>query len=248
MLTPKIFHPTPSKYLVLTTDYLIPFFVSLAGIVLIYLVLFSSYFQVSQITCMLDFVPCNDPAVLSEIDKLKSRNIFRLTQDELSARLTSGDFTIAQVSIRKTLPSTLAVSLISVRPVVAISVTGNPTWVVLDEKYRVIGERSNDPNVPTVIISSPIKLTIGKPIEDKSVTAALRLALRLAQEIVSIKNLTLVDDNTITIQLSTGPTAIFSPRLDEITQLKTLQSVLSDATIWKGVSTIDVRFNRPVLR
>ena len=248
MLTSPEFHPTRSKYLVITADYIIPFFIIIFGISLIYFLLFSRYFQITSISCSLDFATCQDAAVLSELDRLKGQNIFRLTKDKLSAKLTSGDFTISQVEMVKNLPSSLQISLLSVHPVSAISVKNHSTWIVLDQKYRVIAERSVDPNVPTVMILEPLTLTLGKPIADPKLIATLNLALRLAQELVSVKTLTLIDDNTVEISLTSGQTALFSPRLDETTQLKTLQSILADATILKGVSTIDVRFNRPVLR
>ncbi len=248
MLTSPEFHPTRSKYLVITSDYIIPILIFIFGISLIYVLLFSRYFRVTTVSCSLDFVACQDPSVLSELDRLKGKYIFRLTKDKLSAKLTSGDFTISQVEMVKNLPSSLQISLLSVQPVSAISVKNHSTWIVLDQKYRVIAERSIDPNVPTVIILEPLTLTLGKPIPDPKLIATLNLALRLAQELVSVKTLTLIDDNTVEISLTSGQTALFSPRLDETTQLKTLQSILADATILKGVRTIDVRFNRPVLR
>lgn len=248
MQSPHVFEPGKSKYLVITADYLIPFILSLGVICLFYLAFFSPVFTVKNITCSLDYLDCTDPSVLAEIDKLKHQNIFRLTADPLTRKLTSGDFTIREVAIHKTLPDQLSVELQSVYPVVAIQVQGDSTWAVLDPQFRVIAVREVDPNVPTLVVPGPLTLVVGKPIEDRLIQTSLNLTLRLGEELVAMKTITLVDDNTIHIALSSGITAIFSPKVDETKQLKSLQAVLSGSTITKGIRTIDVRFIQPVLR
>jgi len=50
------------------------------------------------------------------------------------------------------------------------------------------------------------------------------------------------------LALDSGKIAIFTPKKDELVQLRALQTILTDATILEGVNTIDVRFARPVLR
>jgi cell division septal protein FtsQ len=248
MESPRVFEPGKSKYLVITADYIVPFILSISVLVLFYLALFSTVFRVKQVTCQLDYQNCTDPSVLAEIDKLKGQNIFRVSGDPLSAKLTSGDFTIREVRLKKTLPDQIFVELQSVYPVVAVQVAGDPKWVALDQKFRVIAVREIDPNVPTVIAGGPLVLTVGQPITQEPLLTTLKLALRLSGELTSIKSITLVDDNTINIMLESGVVAIFSPKVDELKQLRALQAVLSDGTITKGFRTIDVRFIQPVLR
>jgi len=248
MKSPHIFEPGKSKYLVITSDYLIPFLLSIGVIFLFYLSFLSPVFTVKNITCSLDYLPCTDQSIVAEIDKLKTENIFRLTPHILTHKLTSGDFTIREVSIKKTLPDQLTVSLQSVYPVIAIQVEGDTTWAVLDPKFRLIAIRDLYPNVPTLIIPGPLTLAVGKPITDHLLENSLNLTLRLGAGLGSIKTITLVDDNTIKIMLSSGVVAIFSPKSDETDQLKLLQAVLSDDIITQGVRTIDVRFIQPVLR
>ena len=243
-----VFHPTRSKYFVLTLDYLIPFGVIVSVCLLVSFVLYSSFFQIKNLTCVLDYQPCTDPVMITELAKIKGQNIFRFNPHLLEDRLMSGDFTIREAQVTRELPGTVTVTLQSVYPVVALHVADSSEWVVLDGKFRVIGTHNTDPNVPTVIISSPLTLTVGKPPTDPSLIQTLSLAKSLASELLSIKSLTLRDQNTIVVVLPSGIQAIFTTQKDNLVQIRALQAILSDATITKGVHSIDVRFASPVLR
>lgn len=245
---PKVFKPTRSKYLVLTTDYLLPIFICLSIISLICFVLYSPFFKITKINCSLDFKDCTDPALIAELDKLKGQNIFTISPGYITSRLTSGDFTIRESVMTRELPGTVGLELQSVYPVVALQIIGDPTWVIMDSKFRVIGTRTTDPNVPTVIVAGPINLTVGKPPTTDLILKALGIAKRLSDVLFSIKTISLIDDDTIELALADKRIAIFTPKKDELDQLRILQTILGDDTIIKGVKTIDVRFSQPVLR
>lgn len=248
MDTAPVFHPSRSKYLVFTADILLPSLICVSVLALGYFTLFSSFFTINTVNCKLDYRDCEDPSLLAELDTIKGQNIFKISTPTIIKKLTSGDFTIQQASIARELPDIITVELQSVYPVVALRITGDSPWVVLDSKFRVIGARSDDPNVPTVEISGPLTLTVGKPIADKTIVSTLELAIRLSDELFSVKSIALLDEDTIKLSLSNDKLAIFTPKKDEIVQLRALQAILSDATIIKGVKTIDVRFSQPVLR
>lgn len=248
MQTPKVFTPLRSKYLVFTTDYILPCATITAVLTSIYILLYSNIFKISSITCNLDFEPCQNLVIVAELDKLKGQNIFKLQTQGVSTKLTSGDYTIRDAVFTKTLPGTLKVDLLSVYPVVAIKMKGLDTWIALDSQHRVIKELVSDPNVPTIIITGPLTLVLGKPVEDSKINAAIALTDRLYKHLPSIKSVTLVDENRIDVLLDSGKTAILTPKKDEAIQLRSLQAILQEVTISKGVRTIDVRFSQPVLR
>lgn len=248
MQTSKVFTPLRSKYLVLTADYLLPFMIIAMVIGSVYILLYSNFFKITQITCNLDFEPCQNSAVLAELDKLKGQNIFKLQTQSISTVLTSGDYTIREAVFAKSLPGSLKVDLHSVYPVVALKIKDLDTWIALDSQYRVIKELSVNPNVPTVIVTGPLTLSMGKPVNDPLIKDALAMTDRLFKQLSSIKSVTLVDENRLDIELDSGKTAILTPKKDEAIQLRSLQAILQEVTISKGVRTIDVRFSQPVLR
>ena len=248
MDTVPVFLPTRSKYLVITADYIVPTLITLGVIFLAYLTLYSPYFAITNVTCQLDFEPCENPAVIVEIDKLKGQNIFTLDTQSVTRRLTSGDFTIRQSEVSRTLPSSVQIDLQSVYPVVALQIAQDPNWVIMDDQFRVIAVRSEDPNVPTVIVPGPLTVVVGQSPTDPLILTSLKLALRLADELVTIKSLALIDADTIELTLGDGKIAVFTPKKDELEQLRLLQVILEGATITKETRIIDVRFSRPVLR
>lgn len=248
MESSKVFQPSKSKYLVITADYILPTLICVGVAVLAYFSLYSPIFAVTTITCDLDFQECDNPAVLVELEKLKGQNIFTLDTAAVTRRLTSGDFTIRQAEVARSLPGTVSVQLQSIYPVVALQIAGDPTWVVMDSQFRVIATRSKDPNVPTVIVPGPLTVVIGQSPQDPLIMATLKLAIRLADELFTIKSLTLIDADTIELTLEDGKKAIFTPKKDELEQLRLLQLILGGDTINKETRIIDVRFSRPVLR
>lgn len=237
-----------SKYLVITLDYLIPILICLGVIALGYFTLYSSYFKINTVVCIIDYAECVDPSVLAELDKLKGQNIFTLSESSVTTRLASGDFTIRQVALTKELPGKIILDLQSVYPMAALQVSGDPTWIILDQNHRVIGSRDSDPNVPTVIVPGPLTLTVGKVPSDDLLIQSIELARNLADELFTIKSITLVDADTINLTLSDGRIAVFTPKSDLSKQLRSLQLILRDATMTLGIKIIDVRFSRPVLR
>ncbi|MFZ2199178.1 MAG: cell division protein FtsQ/DivIB [Microgenomates group bacterium] len=248
MQTAKVFTPLKSKYLVFTTQYIVPCIICLLIIFGFYLTFYSNLFVITDISCNLDFMPCDNPAILAELDKLKDQNIFTLKTTSVSSKFTSGDFTIRGSQITKELPGKLKVELESVYPVVALKIKDVSTWVALDDKYRVITQRDSDPNVPTVIVSGPLTLALGKPITSPDLLNALNLTRRLFEQLPSIKSITLVDENRLDVLLDNGKIAILTPKKDVPYQLRSLQAILQEVTISEGVRIIDVRFSQPVLR
>jgi hypothetical protein len=91
-------------------------------------------------------------------------------------------------------------------------------------------------------------LALGKPVDDPVIKDALALTDRLFKQMPSMEVVTLVDENRIEILLDSGVLAILTPKKDESIQLRSLQAILQEVTISKGVHTIDVRFSQPVLR
>jgi cell division septal protein FtsQ len=105
MQVAPVFQPARSKYLVFTTDIIIPTLICVCVVALAYTLLYSPIFKVQTVSCIVDYEPCDNPSLGAELDKLIGHNIFKLSPDTIKARLTSGDFTIRQAQITRRLPA-----------------------------------------------------------------------------------------------------------------------------------------------
>jgi hypothetical protein len=89
---------------------------------------------------------------------------------------------------------------------------------------------------------------VGTVPSDALIIESLQLARQLFDQLFTVKSVTLIDADTLEVELESGVRALFTPKKDVHEQLGSLQAVLADGTIWKGKSVIDVRFTHPVLR
>jgi len=238
-----------SKYLILTTDYLIPIGIILLTITGYFISYHSSLFAIDQINCTLDYQPCLAGSVVSELDKSLGNNLVSLDTDHIKSRLLSGEYTIRSVEFSRTFPNTLNVTLLSTYPVIALQLTDNPTeWIAIDERMRVIAVINTDPNVPTVTLDSTPPFHLGQEISDTNVVEALQLALEISRELRSVTTIHLGADSTVTLKLSSGVTALLTTTRSRSEQIYTLQSILADQDIIQNHKLVDVRFSQPMLK
>jgi len=240
---------SPSKYLVLTVDYLLPGFF-LLSFVLGYLLSFhTSFFYLSQLECRLDYKPCEPSHLTSELDKLKGQNLLTLSLDELEAKLMSGEYTLRLATITKHYPRTLTIDLFSTTPVIALQLQEEPTqWFVLDERLRLLSLTVDDPHLPTLRLDSLPPLQLGQAITDPVLSQVLTLAHQIVIDLPRVQTMTLGTDQTLTLVLSDGLTALLSPRGDLSSQLEVLKSLLTDPKVTNNYSLLDVRYSHPVLK
>lgn len=236
-----------SKYFVFTAELVIPILIIILLSALWWIVFKSSVFTVKYLDCELDYAPCENESVQAELEKLRGQNILQLEESTVKARLTSGDFTIRELSLKKILPNHLRVQMQSVYPVSALHLRETDNWVVLDAQKRIIGIRHQSPNVPEVLVSSLPAVRVGQVIEDHALVAAIDSALQVSVELPTVTSVSVVGD-TLELNLPESKKAILSLSQDLPSQIHILQVVLSDSTMMKGVRTVDVRFSQPVLK
>ncbi len=238
-----------SKYLILTTDYLIPIGIILLAIAGYFISFHTSLFAINQINCTLDYQPCPTGSVVSELDKSLGNNLISLDTDHIKSRLLSGEYTIRSVEFSRIFPNTLDVTLLSTYPVIALQLSDNSNqWIAIDERMRVITVVNTDPNVPTVTLDSTPPFRLGKEISDTNVVEALQLALEISRELRSVIMIHLDVDSTVTLKLSSGVTALLTTTRSRSEQIYTLQSILADQDMIQDHKLVDVRFSRPVLK
>lgn len=238
-----------SKYLVLTTDYLIPLIIILSALTTYLLSFHTPLFAIKAVICTLDYEPCQNQSVIAELDKSKGENLLTLNTLELETRLLSGEYTTRSVELSRSFPSTLRVDLLSTYPVIALQLSDNKDkWIALDSRNRVITVTNNDPNVPTVTLDSTPPFRLGEQVLDSNVVQVIELALEISSELSTVDTIHLGLDSTVTLELTSGVTALLTTTKDFLDQIYALQAILADSSILKEYKIVDVRFSRPVLK
>lgn len=244
------FRPVRSKYLVLTTDYAIPLIVIAVVISTWFIATQTSAFTIRSITCKRGQDPCQDPAILSELDKYIGTNLLELREDNIQSTIIEGSKTVKSVVIVRRIPNSVEVSLVSTEPRVALKVESETSsWVILDDNLRVIRIQSQDPNLPTVLASQQHQVQIGQRINSEGVGRALELALEISEQFFTVKSIALEGD-TVVLVLPGNKKALMTTRKETYDQLIILQAILADDAISQSATynTIDVRFDQPVLK
>ena len=238
-----------SKYLVITTDYLIPFLIIVLPLLGYLLAYHTSIFAIKNISCTLDYEPCQIQNLVAELDRSLGDNLVALNPDSIKSRLLSGEYTIRSVEVSRQLPSTLQVDLLSTYPVIALQLTDNPgQWIAIDSQMRVINVLDHDPNVPALTLNSTPPFLLGERVSDSDVIKALEIALEISSDLSSVEKIHLNQDSTLTLSLNNGITALMTTSRDQSDQIRTLQSILIDKDIIKDHKVVDVRFTSPVLK
>jgi hypothetical protein len=241
-------HAVHSKYFVITRDLVIPLLITFASLAAIYAVWHGPFFQITSVQCELDYEPCQSPALLAELGKYQGQNLIFFDETNLKTRLTSGDFTIRAVTLRRTLPGTLEVSCISVYPVVALSVRGGDgSYLLFDQKLRPIKATTSDPHIPILYVDTPPVATLGAVLADSIVGAGLTYTRHVFDSLPDVHSVYQQND-TLRVSLKSGQTALLTTAKDLDAQLLALQAVRTGVTMPVGTKTIDVRFAQPVLK
>lgn len=237
-----------SKYFVATLDLLVPVGIIIFSLSILYFLFFSPFFAVKNITCMQDVgQTCENEFLLAEVAGFKGKNLFLLSTGEITQHLLSGDKTIRSITIGKTLPGNLSLTVQSAHPRLALTTAAVDKIFLLDDSYRVIQTTPTDPHVPVVVFDQPLSLRVGQSIEDPSLTKLLNYSLEIAQKIPGTTKL-IIQGHDLQIKLSSGILAIFTSDSDISPQISALQAVVGTSTITDGVTQIDVRYAQPVLR
>lgn len=237
-----------SNYFVITVRYLIPLGIITLCIGLVYVLLFSTYFNITHIECEQDVDdPCQNQFVTAELDALNGQNLFMLSEIEVSNRLMQGDPTIREIKMKKTIPNKLEVTVQSVYPVIALATSDNSPHLILSSDYVVIKTTLASPNVPIARYDQPLSLRVGQRIEDKDLRQLLTSVVEISRAFPGTTEVT-ITGRDLEVRLNRGQTAVFTINRGVSEQIIALRTVLLDATIAEGATQFDVRYKQPIIR
>lgn len=242
------FSPANSKYIIFTSEYIIPLLILITIILLGYVILKTSYFSISNIICTQEYEECQNEHLNAELERYRGDNIFQLDIDSIQSRIESGQKTVKQVTVTRQLPSTLIIELIPTTSIIALQLINTDQWIVLDERLLITKVTDKNPNLITILITQLEIIQVGQPITDPKLLAVLELTREISRQFFEFSSIEL-DDNIITLYLKNGQKALLTTSRETSAQLYTLQSILADDIITSdAVHTIDVRFTQPVLK
>lgn len=216
-----------------------------------WILVFSRLFTIQQIECEMGV---SDPStgscgevILAELEKYRPAKTLGLNTEEIAAGLLKSDRTIkdAQVSIR--LPATLKVKLTPRVPVIQITTRAGTDQVLLVDSDGIILEATTIQDELLTLIWPAADSWQIEQVLPPYLHQAIRLAV-LADEQFKFQVPPIVESEfSIRGQIEIGPTVLFSLDKEPLSQVKTLQVVLSQAKM-DQVREIDLRFKNPVVR
>lgn len=236
----------PSRYLVITSSYLLPALLTALSLVGVYLLFYSPIFRLQEFVCQIDTSPCAPGPTTAELERLRGQNIFLFKEESLTNHLTSGDFSLAKVQVEKVYPNKLTLTLTTYKQAIVVKSTTHSEYLVLDERRRVLTVTASPPPVPILEVTELPPAQIGQTLESE-LDLAVASALLVKGASLPVKRM-LYEEKLLRLTLDSGSTALLDPSGDMPRQIALLQAVLRDRTITKGVATIDVRYSQPVLK
>jgi hypothetical protein len=223
-------------------------------VAVVYALFGSNIFSVSHIRCNEEQhavpneqKPCQE-VIVAELSKYEGSNTWRLDPNQVAKQLEAADQSIKKVEAKVASFNTLDVLVIRRIPSAQLTTSTQAQQVVLvDEDGIILGQTTVSDSFPKLIWSESDSWAVEEPLPP-----ALKLAIALT---------TLVDEQfgflsppvieskfTMKGQIKSGEVVVFSLSKDPLSQVRSLQVVLTQARIDKIPSEIDLRFRNPVIK
>ncbi len=217
------------------------------SVLLLSWVVFGDIFSIKKVTCTRDDSNC-DEQIIAEMERLLGFSLLRFSPVSLESKLQSADPTIGEISIEAVFPDRLNATIVSKQVSFAIRDPQSSEVYLVDDQLKIYS-RANAENisVPEIIITELGEYSIGENLNDNNVSQAIELSKTLSSQFVPFATMN-VDGEVVTVMLKNDAKGIFTLRRDLLKQVTSLQQILSQATIESKPITIDVRYDKPVVK
>ena len=207
----------------------------------------SDLFLIKKILCLHGERPCTE-AVEAELASFIGKNILLFRADNLEKKLQAASISVQDVSVRAQLPHTIHVSLISRDATFSLSSNPDSTRVLLvDENlvpFKVQEKAKNSARIVSPRVSS---LSLGEQIMDPILASSIKLAQTLNSHFIGFEMIETFNDR-LQVVLKNKQLVVFAVDGDFSKSVPSLQLILGRSTILDKPKTIDLRFQKPVLR
>lgn len=238
-----------SKYFVATSQVLPPIIVTLLSISALYVLFFSTLFNITKVECYQDVGEvCQNSFVIAEASSALGQNLFRFDDTAAGDIIRRGDPTIRSLEYQKILPGTLILQIQSVYPTLALGTEGSTNLLILDTDFRIIKSSDVNPNVPVVRYYNSLSLRVGERLADETLRKELSACLKIISSLPGSSNCNLTKDALKLTLDDSQTTAIFTSERDLDEQLSALHTIRTGVTISGSGVVIDVRYQQPIIK
>jgi len=169
-------------------------------------------------------------------------NIFLINGEKLAETLKEKYPCIKNIEVQKKFFTTLKVTLEVSQPLVKIA---NSNLFLTGEGLVV---EANIKDKPTFYLPGNSQVILGNKVEDESLLKVLEITAGLIKSDFTAQDLRILDKDSFAAFSQQENVVIFSLKKDAITQVDSLQLVLSKAKIdGTKIAKIDLRFDKPVI-
>jgi len=243
---PAVFSPMPPRYVLVTRRHIKWFLLFSSTLICICWILFGGFFQVQELRCQKGNDPC-DQTIQAELDRFKGSSILTTRWQPIGDKLSRADPAILGTTFIPHLPNAMEVRIEVREPEVRLRSISSTKALLVDKDGFVFAlAQEKDTSLPEIIAEETQPIEIGGYIENPRLHNAVTLALLLKTNFIPYQRI-VVDKDGITVFISEGIPVLFSIQGDISQEVTTLQRILSQATIERKPTKIDVRYSKPVI-
>jgi cell division septal protein FtsQ len=239
-----------SKYFVITRKHSFWLFILLASLIGFYLFTSGGFFKIESITCFRDEDQCSEE-INAELSRLLGSFLLTFNESKIEEKLKSADPTIHQVKISAQIPDKIIVQINSRSPIIGLSLNETSNILLIDEDgYIFATQDSKDYYDPVMNYDTDLMFSLGDKINEESIVNAIKLVKTLRNHFITFSEIA-VEDHLIRLKLDSSTEVMFSAVSEAegyTKEVTSLQQILSQATIGSKPLTIDIRFEKPVVK
>lgn len=254
------------KYLLRALKIISTAFVFLLVTITLFSLARSEFFKINTITCSVGETTCSGQIWTKLFSLSVGKNILFLSPQTLIEEIQTSFPDVDGVKIEKILPNKLEFKLKLREAIAAITLeaeseayVSTPSaeerpiplgkeFFIVDEEGVVFKKVDSSLNLPIILISNVLEINIGQKLTTDPLTRSIRI-ISLLSKLDLKPEIAKVSEGVILIWLRDGPELAFSPKKEIISQVGSLQLILSRAKIeGKMPEKIDLRFDKPVVK
>jgi hypothetical protein len=207
------------------------------------------YFRIKHVDCSTNTgIACPD-FIIPELKKHENELLYLIVASDIEAKLKKNVPQADRVIINQVWPDLISAAILWQQPIANVSIPASTSALLVGNSGQILSQNvMPDPSLPTIIASSAADLIISDHITESSLVAAFDIIKNFAEVNLKTKRIDVISIQDIQVQILEDKIAIFTSLKSIPIQVRTLQLILSQATINPGLRYIDLRLDRPALK